>query len=211
MNLLRLASRALATLLLTLGLPLSAHAEFDEGIDYKTVPIAGPRDGKTIEVLEFFYYGCPHCDRLQPHLKAWTPMLGENVRFERMPAALNARWTLYARAFYAAEALGVLEQGHQALFDALHRKNQRLTTQEELADFWTRHGADRERFLALMRDFNVDRKVRRSASLARRYGLEGVPALVIDGRWLTSPGITGSQERTLEVADYLIAKARNMR
>ena len=62
-----------------------------------------------------------------------------------------------------------------------------------------------------MRDFNVDRKVRRSASLARRYGLEGVPALVIDGRWLTSPGITGSQERTLEVADYLIAKARNMR
>ena len=212
MKSLRFVSRFFLVLLWMGGLSASAMAEFDEGIDYKTVPTEGLRDGEGIEVLEFFYYGCPHCDRLRPSLEEWKRSLPDDVRFERVPAAFNPRWTLYARAYYAAEALGVLDKGHGPLFDALHRENKKFSTRDDLADFWVRYGADREKFLALMDDFNLDRtKVRRAAALGYRYGLEGVPSLVIDGRWRTSPSIAGGSANALQVADYLIEKARKMR
>ena len=203
--------RAFAALLLMSGFAAPVGAEFDAGIDYEAVPIDGPRDGKTIEVLEFFYYGCPHCDSLEPRLAEWKRTLPEDVRFEAVPAPLNPRWTLYARAYYAAEALGVLKQGHRALFDALHRRNRSFGTKEALADFWAEHGADREQFLAQMNDFDLDRKVRRAAALTRRYGLSGVPTLVVDGRWATSPSQAGGNVRLLQVADHLIEQARNAR
>ena len=211
MKSLRFVSRFFFILIWMGGLSASAMAEFDEGIDYKTVPTEGPR-GEGIEVLEFFYYGCPHCDRLRPGLEEWKRSLPEDVRFERVPAAFNPRWMLFARAYYAAEALGVVDKGHSALFDALHREKKKFSTRSDLADFWAQYGADREEFLALMDDFHLDRtKVRRAAALGYRYGLEGVPTLVIDGRWRTSPSIAGSNASTLQVADYLIEKARKMR
>ena len=212
MKLLRRLSRFFVVLIWMGGLAAPAAAEFDEGIEYKTVPTEGARDGEVIEVLEFFYYGCPHCNALRPRLEQWKRSLPDDVRFERIPAALNPRWTLFARAYYAAEALGVVEKGHGALFDAMHRENKKFSTRDDLADFWTQYGVDREQFLALMDDFHLDRtKVRRAASLGYRYGLEGVPSLVIDGRWRTSPSIAGGNANTLRVADYLIEKARQAR
>ena len=206
------AFRIPAALLLLIGCTSPAVAQFEEGVDYLEVPLENPGEGKIIEVLEFFYYGCPHCERLEPDLVRWKKDLPEDVRFERIPPPLNPRWTLFARAYYAAEALGVAEKGHQAMFDAMHHQDKTFKDRDDLADFYARYGADRDTFLTLMDDFNLDRtKIRRGMGLAHRYGLQGVPTLVIDGRWRTSPSIAGGNERVLQVVDYLIGKAREAR
>lgn len=202
----------LRILLLTLATALAGVAQaFDEGIDYSVVPVEGPRQADRIEVMEFFWYGCPHCDHLEPVLKEWKKTLPDDVDFVLMPAPLNPAWTLHSRAYFAGEQLGVADKVHQAFFDAIHREKRKLNSRDELADFYAGFGVDRDEFLKAMGAFSVDRAVRRARQLGLRYAIRGVPALVIDGRWTTSPSQVGSAKKALEITDFLIEKARASR
>lgn len=199
--------RAAAAAPLAAGWPLHALAKsIDEGFDFRRLSQALPRasSGKG-EVLELFWYGCPHCHQLQPLLEAWRERHAD-VTFQRMPAILGDSWKLHARTYYALEALGAVERIHKPLFDAIHLQKRPLGDEARLAAFVAEHGVDAQKFRDALGSFAMDAKVRQAAETTRMAGLDGVPALVINGTWLTSPSITGSRERTLAVVDALLTR-----
>lgn len=194
------------TFLLLCGLTALPVRAFDEGIDYQTLAQVQPtQSGNAIEVLELFWYGCPHCFQLEPTLTSWLATKPQNVVFRRMPAVLGPSWENHAKAYYAAEALGVLDRIHEALFSALHLQKKPIGDEESLANFFAEQGVNREEFLKAYRSFAVDMKVRQSKQVANRYGIDGVPAVIVNGRYRTSPTMTASRERMIEVLNHLIA------
>lgn len=205
LNLLR---RLLLPALLACMSPLTAvHAAdppapppFEEGRDYVRLPTPIPpaTPGKP-EVVEFFSYTCPHCYDLEPTAREWLKRKPENVTFTRIPVVFGANWEPSARAYYAAEALGVLDKVHQPLFDAIHQKR-RLTTEDELAAFFAEHGVDQEAFRKAYTSFQTETQLRRGNQLAQRYGVRGVPTVIVGGQYnVRSP-------RFFDVVDFLIAK-----
>lgn len=197
-----------ATLLPVLGLARHALAgeSFDEGIEYRRLAKPLPKTGRgRAGVLELFWYGCPHCHQLEPLLNDWHAR-HPRVAFDRLPAVLGDSWAIHARAYYAAESMGTLKRLHQPLFDAIHVAGKRFNDEAALVDFAVRQGIDADRFRQAMRSFAVDAKVRQAVDTTRRAGLDGVPALVVNGRWLTSPALAGSRQRTLDILDFLVAK-----
>jgi len=201
-------SRAwLLGILLVIATPLWA-AGIDEGIEYKTVSprVDNQIDDKQTEVVELFWYGCPHCFHFEPELLNWLKHKPKNVNFVRIPAVFNPGWRLHAQAFYTAKVLGVLDKIHEPLFNAIHLKGKRMASADELADFFAEHGVKKKDFFAAFNSFAVDADVRRAEDLTKRYGIDGVPSLIVDGKYRTSASLAGSNEKMLEVVNYLIAK-----
>lgn len=179
----------LATGLALLALPLAATAQEPvAGVDYIEIrdgaPFA-PQDGK-VEVVEVFGYTCPHCASFEPHLVAWERTLPDDVALVRVPAPFGGQWMPYARAYYAAQAQGLAERTHQAVFDAIHRDGTLLAsgvTDAQLADFYAAHGADRARLLADLSSEETGNKLRRAYEFLQRSGVDGTPNLVVNGRY----------------------------
>ena len=176
-----------------------------EGKDYKVLanPTVAPPKGQ-VEVAEFFWYGCPHCYTLEPHVAAWLKTKPANVKFSRIPAALNPVWEANARGYYVAEASGVLEASHAALFDAIQVRKERLFDQASLAAFYARYGVKTQSFNGLYQSFAVSARIAQSRNLAVRYQLSGVPAMVVNGKYL----VTGDSGRVMEVVQALIVRER---
>ena len=176
-----------------------------EGKDYKVLsnPGVAPAKGQ-FEVVEFFWYGCPHCYSLEPHVASWVKTKPANVKFSRVPAALNPIWEANARGYYVAEASGVLEASHMALFEAIQVRKERLFDQASLAAFYARYGVKPANFNSLYQSFAVSARVAQSRNLAIRYQLSGVPAMVVNGKYLVS----GDSARVIEVVKALIERER---
>jgi thiol:disulfide interchange protein DsbA len=195
-----------ALLQTVLGMLIAAHAlAFDEGIDY--TQLAEPQateTGDKIEVLEVFMYSCPHCYHLEPDIDAWLKTKPENVEFRRMPAIFGPKVEPHARAFYAAELMGVQEKFHMPLFSALHDKKLQIWDEDALVAFAEEQGIDGAEFRAAYNSFYTNMKVRRATEMGRRYGIDGVPAVVVNGKYRTSPSQTGSREGLVKVIDHLI-------
>ena len=195
--------------LLVCMLPLAAvHAAdpdtpppFEEGKDYRRLPSPVPTSvpGQP-EVVELFSYTCPHCRSMEPVVKEWLARKPEDVTFVRVAVAFGANWEPSARAYYAAEALGVLEKTHQPLFDAIHQDKRRLNSEDELAKFFAEHGVDEGAFRKAYNSFQTETQLRRANQLAQRYGVRGVPAVIVNGQYdVRSP-------RTFEVVDFLLVR-----
>lgn len=178
---------------------------FEEGIDYTELSKAQPTEtGEKIEVLEVFMYSCPHCFHLEPVIATWLKTKPDNVEFRRMPAVFGPKVEPHARAFYAAELLGVQEKFSEAMFQALHVQKRPIWTEDELVSFAADQGIDGEEFRQAYNSFFVNMKVRRAAEMGQRYGIDGVPAVVVNGKYRTSPSQTGSQDGMVKVVNYLI-------
>jgi thiol:disulfide interchange protein DsbA len=202
---------ALAVLAL-LSLPALAAAPFTEGVEYVRLPAPQPVEtGAKIEVREFFWYGCPHCYTLEPVLEKWQKTLPKNAQFVRTPAVFNERWAVHARAYYAFEALGLTAKLHGPLFRALHADKRQLFDVDSLATFVASQGGNRQAFLDAYNSFGVQSNVNRAAQAGQAYGLESVPTLMVDGRYMTSASLTGSNERLPEVLNFLVKKAAGER
>lgn len=189
---------------------LASHAfaaDFVEGKDYQKV--ANPENiaGDVIVVREFFWYGCPHCYALEPHMQKWAKTRAKDVAFFRTPAAMNPVWEVPARGFYAAQQMGLENKTHQALFDAIHKDGQRsiIANQENLANWYASQGADKAKFNSFYNSFPVSTKIERSKQGAARYQLTGVPAVVVHGKYVVS----GEDEKVTQVVDFLINKVRS--
>ncbi|QBQ54339.1 thiol:disulfide interchange protein DsbA/DsbL [Nitrosococcus wardiae] len=206
---LRFAHGLLLSLSLLLISPWVAAADstFTEGVHYKTVnpPLHPLQPGKT-EVVEMFWYGCPHCYRFEPLLEQWAEAQPEQVAFIRVPAVFRDSWLLHAQAFYTAEALGVLDKVHRPLFDALHLEKRPLKTKQEVANFFATLGVPKEDFLQTFESFAVQGKVQQAVVITRTSGITGVPAMIINGKYRTDASMAGSFEDMLKVVDYLIAQ-----
>lgn len=178
---------------------------FDEGIEYSKLATPQPTEtGSKIEVLELFWYGCPHCFQLEPTLNKWLEHRPANVAFRRMPAILGPHWEPQARAYYAAELLGVLDKMHEPLFDAMHVKKKKLADENELAELFAEQGVSKNAFLKAYRSFTVDTKVRRAVEMGKRYGVDGVPAFIVNGKYRTSANQTAGYDKLFEVIDALV-------
>jgi protein dithiol oxidoreductase (disulfide-forming) len=178
----------------------------EKGEGYATITPAQPtQDPNKVEVIEFFWYGCPHCYRLEPYLTEWLKKLPPNVQFIRQPAVFGPRWAPHARAYFTAEALGVIENIHADLFDAIQNKRRPLSSEEELAEFFEEHGVDKDQFRQAYHSFIVDTKMRQAGAMSARYGVSGVPAIMINGKYKTNGTLAKNFPNLIAVMDYLIA------
>lgn len=184
----------------------------DAGIDYKVLDTPLPvESGGKVEVIEFFWYGCPHCYAFEPPLAAWLKGLPGDVAFRRLPAQFNPTWTQHARLYYAIEAVGEVERVHRKCFDAIHVERQQLTQESEMLDWAARNGIDRAKFGEALRSQAVAGKMSVALQALRAYRIDGVPAMAVNGRFLTAPSVVGSHERCLQVVDHLVDQERRAR
>lgn len=189
------------------GAPAKEPDRFDIYGQYERVtPPQATATGDKVEVLELFWYGCPHCAHFEPHLQAWLKTKPEGVTFRRLPAVFRSSWIPQARAYFTAELLGVLDQTHQALFDAIHRDKRPLNDREALAGFFVEHGVDRDKFMQTYDSFAVQSKVRRAQIMTQRYGIQGVPSVIVNGRYRTSGSLAGSYANMIKVMNILAAE-----
>ena len=206
-------NRRRRTLVLALGLaPLGALAQqraLSPGVDYTELRPGQPVDARgKIEVLEFFWYGCPHCYTLEPMLEKWIARLPADVQFRRVPAVLNEGWAREAAVYYSFEALGVLDKLHRPFFDAIHRE--RISTRDPaaLAQWLAGKGIDAKKYDEALKSFGVQSKVRRARQLSAAYRIDGTPAMAVDGRFTVGAEQGRTQAGMLAIADNLIALAR---
>ena len=179
-------------------------AEWGEGWDPIEPPIpTNVEDGK-VEVLEFFWYGCPHCFHLEAAMEDWVSKQ-KNIEFHMVPAPLNPKWTVHSHFFYAAEALGVLDKLHNPLFEAIHQERRNLFDKDSLIDFAVAHGVDRKAFTDAWNSFSVFVKVQQARKLTKQFQLSGVPTVGINGKYKTSASLAGSTEKMFAIMDELIA------
>lgn len=196
----------LAVLTLSIGTALGAR--YDEGIAYQSIVPAQPTDTKDkIEVVELFWYGCPHCHRFEPFIERWLKTKSANIEFIRLPAVLREDWEIHARAFYTAEALGVIEKIHPALFTAIHAHKRKLDSEASLMAFFEEQGVSQDDFKKTFRSFAVEAKLRRARELGQRYGINGTPAVVVNGKYRLSNSICNcSFGEVLSIVDFLAEK-----
>ncbi|MDH5371066.1 MAG: thiol:disulfide interchange protein DsbA/DsbL [Gammaproteobacteria bacterium] len=197
--------------LLTALLSNVATAEINEGFDYKLVSPVQPTITKSkIEVIELFWYGCPHCFHFEPHLKEWLANKPDNVVFYRVPAVFNPTWALHARAFYTAKTLGLFDNGkvefHEAMFDEIHKKNKHLHNKKDIEKIFSRFGISAEDFNNTFDSFAVNTKVNRAVSLSKRYQLDGVPTLIVNGKYRTDGPMAGGRKGMIKVLNFLVKK-----
>ena len=171
-------------------------------------PVSLPSPDKKVEVVEFFWYGCPHCFAFEPLLESWSHKLPADVAFRRVPVGFALPHQTHQRLYYAMEELGLLASHHRRVFNAIHQQNLRLNTDAEIAAFMGANGVDSAKFTAAFKSFGVNSKATRARALADAYKIDGVPALGIHGRFYTSASLSGSHEKTVAVADFLIQRAR---
>jgi thiol:disulfide interchange protein DsbA len=199
---------------LLLILPALAMAEGDGtkdytvGEDYALVTPAQPggSDGK-VQVVELFWYGCPHCYEFEPTLNDWEKSKPKQVEFIKIPAIFNnPRWQLHAAAFYTAEVLGVADKFHEPFFNAIHAGNQRMDSKEAIREFFAGIGIDGKTFDETFDSFAVQAKVRRAADLSRKYGISGVPSIVVNGKYLVDGPRAKSYENMLRIVNALVKK-----
>ncbi|MCZ7562486.1 MAG: thiol:disulfide interchange protein DsbA/DsbL [Burkholderiales bacterium] len=198
----------LALCLAVAGAPAAAQ-QFAAGADYTVLDPAIPTDnaGK-VEVVEFFWYGCPHCYDLEPRLERWVEKLPKDVEFRRVPAPFNKQWAVAGRVYYTMESLGVVEKHHTALFDAIHKDGLRITNERAMTDWIGRRGVDAQKYSAAYRSFAVESKLKRAAQLTQASRIDGVPALMVNGKYVVSAQQGQTRERMLAIADHLIARSR---
>lgn len=197
-----------AGLLLATGTSLAA--EYRDGQNFRTIqpPVdTGLEDGK-IQVVEVFWYGCPHCYSFEPYVQEWQKGLEDDVEFVYLPAPMNDVWALHARVFYTAQKLDVLDEVHQPFYDAIHDQGRELRSESAILRFIDQRGLDADEFREVMRSEEIRRKVTEAGQDVQEYGVEGVPTLVIDGEAVVSASMTRSHEEMLDVADFLIERAR---
>ena len=202
---------AAAASALVAGRPAFAQATPVEGKDFTRIEPPQPPGvpaGK-VEVLEFFSYACPHCSSFEPTIEAWEKQLPAEVALRRVPVAFLMNADNFMRAYYALETTGAVQAMQLKIFRAIHIDRKRLEKGEDIAAFVGANGGDADKFLAAFKSFSVNTSVARAKKLMADYKIESVPALVVQGRWMTSPSQAGSSERALAVVDQLVQRVRN--
>lgn len=218
MNLIR---RLLCTAaLLSLAGASALAATPQNGNEYLTLAAAQPTEaGNKVEVTEFFAYYCPHCNVFDPLLAAWVKKQGNGIVFKRVHVASDPRVAPQQRLYYTLEAMGLVDQYHSKVFDAIHKDHLKLQSDDEVFDWAARAGIDRAKFMAVYRSFGIPSKLRHADSDMAAYKVDHWPFIAIGGKYTTSPSMANKnapenmteaqqQEHALQVMDFLVAKAR---
>jgi protein dithiol oxidoreductase (disulfide-forming) len=195
--------------LAALALTGAAAADMVEGKEYSRMKIPHAVDsGKKIEVIEFFSYGCPHCNDLEPYLQAWMKTMPADVQFRRVPVMFQDRWKALAKDYFTLEAMGEDNKLSPELFKAVHASGLPLYQDKAFFDWAASKGLDRAKVVDTYNSFGIDSKMKRAAVLAQEYNIQAVPTLIVDGKFVTSSDRVGGHAGAPAALDALIAKAR---
>ena len=170
-------------------------------------PMPAEGNGK-VEVIEFFWYGCPHCFRLEPALNTWLKNKPADVVFKRVHAIPSAAWAPHAKIFYTLETMGLVDQYHGKVFDAIHKDNKNLTNEKILDQWLAQNGIDPAKYHEIEKSFTVDAKLKRANQLTMSYKVDGVPRVFIDGKYYVGPEEAQGEERIMGAVDQVIAMER---
>ena len=202
--------------LASLGLPGSLLAQArkpEAGVEFLTletrVPVEAPA-GK-VEVIEFFWYSCPHCNAFEPKLASWLKRSPPEVAFRRVPVAFRDDFVPQQRLFYTLEAMGKLDELHAKVFHAIHTEHQSIDKESTIVAWAEKNGLDRTKFLEIYNSFSVQTKARRATQLQDAYKVQGVPAIGIAGHYYTDGTLASTMDRALQVTEYLVAEVRKSR
>lgn len=200
----------LATILLLLAAPgMAQQSKYREGLHYfKIDQVGAPSSDGKVEVIEAFSYMCPHCNTFEPFINSWLERKPEHVKFNRMPVIFGRRtWEIYARAYVTAENMGVAEEAHGPLMDALYKEKKIMRNMEEIAQFYSQFGVTASEFVGTSESFAVDATLSRNQRALQNYGVSGTPTMIVNGKYL----VKGSEavpnfDTMLDVVDTLIAQ-----
>ncbi len=170
-------------------------------------PVTLSDPAKKVEVVEFFWYGCPACFAFEPTVEAWSKRLAADVQFRQVPFAFIGPLE-HQKLFYALEEIGQREALQRRIFNAIHIENRRINTEADIVAFVTANGVDRAKFTDAWKSFGVNTKINRGKQLSNAYKIDGVPTVGIQGRFFTSPALAGGSDRAVAVADFLIQRVR---
>jgi thiol:disulfide interchange protein DsbA len=196
------------------ALPLSVQAQGKppaEGKDYLLLSKPAPSEAPAgqIEVVEFFWYSCPHCNEFEPQLEAWAAKAPKDVSLRRVPVSFRPDFEPQQRLYYVLEALGKVAALHKKVFYAIHVEKQTLNTADLVTAWAQKQGIDKAKFTELYNSFPVNMKARKATQLQEAFMVDGVPALGVDGRYYTSGSLAGNMARALTVTDHLLTLARS--
>ena len=193
--------------------PVQAQQAFRAGRDFLPLerPVATDVGAGKVEVIEFFWYSCPHCNAFEPTFAQWVKNAPKDVVVRRVPVAFREDFAPQQRLFYALEALDLLDKLHAKVFHAVHVERLPLNTDAMILSWTEKQGVDAKKFTEAYRSFGVASKVKRAVQLQNDFRVEGVPSLGVAGRYYTDGSIAGSMERALQVTEYLIGQARQGR
>lgn len=183
----------------------ASAAQAQQGYEVLQAPQRTANPDK-VEVVEFFWYGCPHCFQFEPHISGWAKTKPENVEFITVAPPLNPAWKVHSQAFYAAQVLGVVDQFHEPMFNAIHKDKKAMRKPKDIAKLAESLGLDGDEFEKTMKSFAVDAKIRQSMQKAKDVGISSVPTVIVNGKYRTSGSIAGSYPQLIDVLNKLIAE-----
>jgi thiol:disulfide interchange protein DsbA len=188
-----------------------AQRKPEEGKDFRALEKKAPVDAPAgkIEVVEFFWYSCPHCNAFEPKLVAWLKKLPPDVSFRRVPVAFRDDFVPQQRLYYTLEAMGKVDELHSKVFHEIHVNRQPTDREDRILAFVEKNGVDRAKFQELYNSFQVSTKARKAKQLQDQYQVDGVPALGVAGRYYTDGTLAGGMDQALQAVDYLVAQVRS--
>jgi protein dithiol oxidoreductase (disulfide-forming) len=191
--------------------PVDGEGRVPANARYRVIPQQPVPAGNVIDVVEFFWYGCPYCFRLEPYFQAWLRRQAADVAVRRIPAVFRDSWIPHARLYYTLQMLDAVDRLHLQVYESYHVEQTPLSSVDEIADWAQRHGIDRERWLAVYRSDEISGRIVQARDQLLNYGVSGTPSVVIDGRYLTSSGMTPGVSAMIPALDNLIALVREQR
>ena len=180
--------------------------KFVEGEHYQLIDHPGHIHGNKVQIMEFFSYACPHCYAFDPQLRDWVQSNKDRIEFTRTPAVGTTEWRMFARAYYAMDALGILQEDHEKLFNAIHAQGLNLGSPERLAAWFADNGTTAAAFTSMFNSAAVTEQVNRAEEMQQRFKISAVPSIVIDSKYLVQMTQEVGPSRMLDVVDYLVDK-----
>ena len=176
---------------------------------YVQISTEKQQESKSIIVYEFFWYGCPHCYNLEPTMERIEADLDKDTKIVKLPVALRDSWIPHAKLFYALQQMGKIDEVHNLIFEEIHLEDNRLNTEQQMVDFLGKHGIDTNKFIEKYNSFGTEARIKKASNLAKKYQINSVPTIIVNGKYLTSGSYVSSYDELYSVINLLIERERN--
>ena len=176
---------------------------------YVQISTEKQQESKSIIIYEFFWYGCPHCYNLEPTMERIEADLDKDTKIVKLPVALRDSWIPHAKLFYALQQMGKIDEVHNLIFEEIHLEDNRLNTEQQMVDFLGKHGIDTNKFMEKYNSFGTEARIKKASNLAKKYQINSVPTIIVNGKYLTSGSYVSSYDELYSVINLLIQRERN--
>ena len=176
---------------------------------YVQISTEKQQESKSIIVYEFFWYGCPHCYNLEPTMERIEADLDKDTKIVKLPVALRDSWIPHAKLYYALQQMGKIDEVHNLIFEEIHLEDNQLNTEQQMVDFLGKHGIDTNKFIERYNSFGTEARIKKASNLAKKYQINSVPTIIVNGKYLTSGSYVSSYDELYSVINLLIERERN--